>query len=102
MTVPGMWAIEKLGRRRLLLIGAAGMLICEYLVAIIGITISTTNIAGQKVLIALVCIYIAFFASTWGPIAWVVTGEIYPLNICVELALELWYRLRHSLPRQPG
>lgn len=27
------------------------------------------------------CIYIAFFASTWGPIAWVVVGEIYPLNV---------------------
>lgn len=24
---------------------------------------------------------IAFFAATWGPIAWVVTGEIYPLEI---------------------
>ena len=24
---------------------------------------------------------IAFFASTWGPIAWVVTGEIFPLQI---------------------
>ncbi len=81
MTVPGMWAIEKVGRRHLLLIGAAGMLVCEYLIAVIGVTISTSNIAGQRVLIALVCIYIALFASTWGPIAWVVTGEIFPLNI---------------------
>ncbi|CAE6393999.1 unnamed protein product [Rhizoctonia solani] len=81
MTVPGIWAVDKVGRRRLLLIGAAGMLICEYLVAIIGVTISVENQAGQKVLIAFVCIYIAFFASTWGPIAWVVTGEIFPLAI---------------------
>jgi sugar porter (SP) family MFS transporter len=81
MTIPGIWAVERVGRRRLLLIGAAGMLVCEYLIAIIGVTISTSNTAGQKVLIAFVCIYIAFFASTWGPIAWVVTGEIFPLNI---------------------
>ncbi|KAF8603792.1 MFS monosaccharide transporter [Ceratobasidium sp. AG-I] len=81
MTVPGIYLVDKVGRRRLLLIGAAGMLICEYLVAIIGVTISVENQAGQKVLIALVCIYIAFFASTWGPIAWVVTGEIFPLAI---------------------
>jgi len=33
------------------------------------------------VLIAFVCIYIAFFASTWGPIAWIITGEIFPLNV---------------------
>ncbi|CEL61895.1 putative glucose transporter rco-3 OS=Neurospora crassa (strain ATCC 24698 / 74-OR23-1A / CBS 708,71 / DSM 1257 / FGSC 987) GN=rco-3 PE=3 SV=2 [Rhizoctonia solani AG-1 IB] len=81
MTLPGIYLVDKAGRRSLLLIGAAGMLICEFLVAIIGVTISTENQAGQKVLIAFVCIYIAFFASTWGPIAWVVTGEIFPLNI---------------------
>jgi MFS family permease len=70
MTIPGIWGIEKFGRRRLLLIGAAGMCFCEFLIAIIGVTISVQNVAGQKTLIAFVCIYIAFFASTWGPIAW--------------------------------
>lgn len=81
MTLPGMWGVEKFGRRTLLLVGAAGMCVCEFLVAIIGVTISVENQSGQKALIALVCIYIAFFASTWGPIAWVVTGEIFPLNV---------------------
>ena len=76
-----MWGIEKFGRRALLLYGAAVMCVCEFLVAIIGVTISVQNQAGQKALIALVCIYIAAFASTWGPIAWVITGEIFPLNI---------------------
>jgi len=28
-----------------------------------------------------VCFYIAFFATSWGPVAWVLTGEIFPLNI---------------------
>jgi len=78
-TIPGMWAVERIGRRKLLLIGAAGMCFCEFVVALVGVTISVSNTAGQKVLIAFVCIYIFFFASTWGPIAWVVTGEIYPL-----------------------
>jgi sugar porter (SP) family MFS transporter len=81
MTIPGIYLVDKMGRRSLLLIGAAGMLVCEYLVAIIGVTISVDNLAGQKVLIAFVCIYIAFFAATWGPIAWIVTGEIFPLNV---------------------
>jgi len=81
MTLPGMYGIERFGRRRLLLVGAIGMCICEFLVAIIGVTISVTNASGQKALVALICIYIAFFASTWGPIAWVVTGEIFPLAI---------------------
>ncbi|PPQ64783.1 hypothetical protein CVT24_007869 [Panaeolus cyanescens] len=81
MTLPGMWGIERFGRRRLLLVGAIGMCLCEYIVAIIGVTISVNNIAGQKVLIAFVCFYIAFFASTWGPVAWVITGEIFPLQV---------------------
>jgi SP family sugar:H+ symporter-like MFS transporter len=58
MTVPGMWGVERFGRRRLLLVGAAGMCICEYIVAIAGVTISVHNLVGQKVLIAFVCIYI--------------------------------------------
>jgi SP family sugar:H+ symporter-like MFS transporter len=81
MTLPGMWGVERFGRRRLLLVGAIGMCVCEYIVAIVAVTISVDNIAGQKVLIAIVCTYIAFFASTWGPIAWVITGEIFPLQI---------------------
>ncbi|KAI5123528.1 hypothetical protein M0805_006688 [Coniferiporia weirii] len=81
MTLPGMYGVERYGRRRLLLIGAVGMCVCEYIVAIAGVCLPTDNLAGQKVLVAFVCIYIAFFASTWGPIAWVVVGEIYPLNV---------------------
>ncbi|KAF4570079.1 hypothetical protein EYR40_009065 [Pleurotus pulmonarius] len=81
MTLPGMWGVERFGRRRLLLVGAIGMCFCEYIVAIVGVTTPVTNLASQKVLIAFVCIYIAFFASTWGPIAWVVTGEIFPLQV---------------------
>jgi len=81
MTLPGMYGVERYGRRNLLIFGAAWMCVCEFLVAIIGVTVSVTNTAGQKALIALVCLYIAGFASTWGPIAWVVVGEIFPLNI---------------------
>jgi len=81
MTIPGIYFVDKAGRRSLLLIGAAGMLTCEYLVAIIGVTVSISNLPAQRALIAFICIYIAFFAATWGPIAWIVTGEIFPLNV---------------------
>jgi SP family sugar:H+ symporter-like MFS transporter len=81
MTLPGVWGIERFGRRKLLLIGAAGMCICEFIVAIVGVTVSTDNLNGQHVLVAFVCIYIAFFAATWGPIAYVVIAEIFPLQV---------------------
>lgn len=81
MTIPGMYLVDRAGRRSLLLIGAAGMVVCEFLVAIIGVTVTDDNLAGQRSLIAFVCIYIAFFAATWGPIAWIIVGEIFPLNV---------------------
>ena len=58
MTLPGLYGVERFGRRSLLLIGAAGMTICEFIVAIVGVTVSTSDLAGQRVLIAFVCIYI--------------------------------------------
>jgi hypothetical protein len=39
------------------------------------------NIAAVNAQIAFICLYIFFFASSWGPGAWVVTGEIFPISI---------------------
>lgn len=74
------YAIEKVGRRPLLLWGALGMVVCQFLVAIIGVT-DGSNPHAVSAMIAFICIYIFFFASTWGPGAWVVIGEIFPLPI---------------------
>jgi len=89
-TLPGLYAIDKWGRRPLLFWGAIGMTISQLLVAVLGTTTTgqnadgtlfSKNLGAQKASIAFVCIYIFFFASTWGPIAWVVTGEIFPLKV---------------------
>lgn len=74
------YAIEKFGRRPLLIWGALGMVICQFIVAIIGVT-DGDNPSAVKAMIAFICIYIFFFATTWGPGAWVVIGEIFPLPI---------------------
>jgi len=74
------YAIEKFGRRSLLIWGAAGMVVCQFIVAIIGVT-DGSNPAAVRAMIAFICIYIFFFATTWGPAAWVVIGEIFPLPI---------------------
>ncbi|EME86215.1 uncharacterized protein MYCFIDRAFT_59392 [Pseudocercospora fijiensis CIRAD86] len=73
------YAIEKFGRRNLLIFGAVAMCICEFLVAIIGV--SGNSEASSYCIIVFVCIYVFFFASTWGPAAWVVIGEIFQLPI---------------------
>ncbi|KAH9482118.1 Major facilitator-type transporter ecdD [Psilocybe cubensis] len=88
MTLFGIQLIDRVGRRRLLLIGAAGMCFCEFIVAIVGVTAgrvngetAEVNIAAQRVLIAFTCFYIAFFATSWGPVIWVLTGELFPLGV---------------------
>ncbi|EEY16391.1 high-affinity glucose transporter RGT2 [Verticillium alfalfae VaMs.102] len=88
-TIPGMYAVDKWGRRPLLLWGAIGMCVSQLIVAVSG-TVSSgqhengeifvKSLGGQKAAVSFVCIYIFFFASTWGPLAWVVTGEIFPLK----------------------
>jgi sugar porter (SP) family MFS transporter len=77
------WTIERFGRRPLLIYGALGMLICEFIVAIIGVTAGqgANPAPATSAMIAFICIYIFFFASTWGPGAWVVIGEIFPIPI---------------------
>lgn len=79
-TIPGMILVESLGRRRLLMFGATGMAVCQLLVASVG-TAMPDSYTANMVLIVFVCFYLFFFASSWGPVAWVVTSEIYPLKV---------------------
>jgi len=80
-TLPGLYLVEAWGRRPLLLFGAIGMSVCQFIVAGVGTGVGIENLVAQRALIAFVCIYIFFFASSWGPVAWVVTGEIFPLKV---------------------
>lgn len=78
------WIVERYGRRTILIWGALGMLICEFIVGIIGVTAgrqSQHNHSAVSAQIAFICFYIFFFATTWGPGAWVLIGEIFPLPI---------------------
>lgn len=80
-TLPGLYAVDKWGRRPLLLGGAIGMCVSQLIVAVLGTTataqdaagnIIVTNSAAQSAAIAFICIFIFFFAATWGPLAWYV------------------------------
>lgn len=93
------YTVEKFGRRFLLVWGAFGMLVCQFLVAIIGVTVGfnhthsigvdstgaailrADNLAAVNAQIAFIAIFIFFFAMTWGPGAWVLIGEVFPLPI---------------------
>lgn len=74
------YTIERFGRRPLLIYGALAMAICEMVIAVVGTALPNSQ-AANYCLITFVCLYVFFFASTWGPAAWVVVGEIFQLPI---------------------
>ena len=78
------YTVERFGRRKLLITGATGMVVMQFIVGIVGVTAgreSQHNKAAVSAMIAFICFNISFFAATWGPCAWVVIGEIFPLPI---------------------
>ncbi len=72
-TMVGMSAIDRLGRKTLLLIGAVGTASCLAAVA----WLFTSN-AHQGALVWLFVTYIAFFALSQGAVIWVYIGEVFP------------------------
>jgi MFS family permease len=74
------YGVEKFGRRKLLLWGAILMLVCEFIVGAVGTALPGSK-AANTCLVVFVCLYIFGFATTWGPSAWIIIGEIYPLPI---------------------
>lgn len=81
-----MYVVERFGRRTILIIGAAGMVISQFLVAIIGTASPHAQEKGGNkpavsAELAFICINVGLFAVTWGPAAWVMIGEVFPLTI---------------------
>ncbi|HVU58943.1 MAG TPA: sugar porter family MFS transporter [Puia sp.] len=73
-TFLAIWLIDKAGRRALLLWGLAGMIICLLAVAL---CYHYHYFNGPWLLICIVG-FIASFASSLGPVPWVIISEIFP------------------------
>ena len=80
MTVPGIFLIEIIGRRKLLMGGAACMSLFQLIIAIVGVATPEGSDSANKVLVAFSCMFIASFAASWGPTCWAVVGEMFPLT----------------------
>lgn len=72
-TVLAMAVIDRLGRKKLLLIGAAGMAVCLACVA----TVFVTGAHGHLLLWFLMA-FMAFFSFSQGAVIWVYLSEVFP------------------------
>lgn len=69
--------VERIGRRKLFLIGAAGQ--CASMIITFGALIPGTQESAKGAAVGLFT-YIAFFGATWLPLPWLYPAEINPLK----------------------
>ncbi|KAM7270732.1 hypothetical protein ACFE04_029946 [Oxalis oulophora] len=86
-TLVSIFTVDKLGRRFLFLEGGIQMIICQVVIGIIlGLKFGssgqgTLSPGNADVVLVMICLYVAAFAWSWGPLGWLVPSEISPLEI---------------------
>jgi SP family arabinose:H+ symporter-like MFS transporter len=73
-TFVALWLIDRAGRKSLLQWGVAGMIVCLFAVGVC----FHSNLTNGPWLVLFILGYIACFASSLGPIPWVLISEIFP------------------------
>jgi len=84
-TIPAVLFVDNFGRKPMLAGGEALMAICHAtvgaIVAVYGGRFGQGYKAAGNGAVFMVYLYIATFAVTWGPLAWVVSAEVFPLDM---------------------
>ena len=88
-TVPGMWAVDRegIGRRRLLLYGSAAMAACHCAIALLVSSAQAAQAGTPRAdalayaAVTAMFLFTFSFSSTWGPVAWVVSSEVFDLDV---------------------
>ncbi|BBN69430.1 sugar transporter 1, partial [Prunus dulcis] len=80
--------VDKVGRRKLFLQGGCQMLLMQVGVGIaMAVKFGVSGNPGKLTLgfavplVVLICVYVAGFAWSWGPLGWLVPSEIFPLEV---------------------
>jgi MFS transporter, SP family, sugar:H+ symporter len=81
-TIIAIALVDWVGRKPLLLTGSIGQFVCLLVLAYLfgtGQVINGTPNLGSVALVALVAanLYVVFFGATWGPVVWVLLGEMF-------------------------
>ena len=78
VTIIALWLIDRVGRRPLLIGGLIGMAAS---LGLLGVAFLVhEELTGILAVVGLL-IYVAFFAVSLGPVAWLIISEVYPLGI---------------------
>jgi len=80
MTVVAIMLVDRVGRRRLLLVGVGGMVAT---LAVLGTVFYLPGLGGGLGIIATISLmlFVSFFAIGLGPVFWLLISEIYPLSV---------------------
>ncbi|KAH7557375.1 hypothetical protein JRO89_XS11G0134400 [Xanthoceras sorbifolium] len=84
-TFVSMLVVDKLGRKSLFLIGGIQMVLSQILVG--GIMAAKLGDHGEiskgyaYIVLVLICVYVAGFGWSWGPLGWLVPSEIFSMEI---------------------
>ena len=77
ITLVAMKLIDRIGRKKLLLAGNLGMIASLLLLWACG-TLFAASHTSSVLTVLFLGLYIVFFGVSWGPVVWVMLGEIFP------------------------
>lgn len=84
--IPGIILVDRIGRIKLMTIGSIGMCVCFFIMAglygglghtewneadLSNVVDMSDSPAGGNAVIAFIFIFVAFYATTWAPVAWI-------------------------------
>lgn len=78
ITIVAIMIIDKVDRKRLLVIGNIGMVASLLIMAVLIWTIGIQSSAW--IIVACLTLFIIFFGFTWGPVLWVMLPELFPMR----------------------
>ncbi|OQR85683.1 Major Facilitator Superfamily (MFS), partial [Achlya hypogyna] len=87
-TIPAMYWVDQVGRRKLLLLGGIGMVV-GHLVSAIAFTAgcdgdtdnADCSTGAGYTMIVFSAFFVFNFAISWGPVCWIYPAEIFPMNV---------------------
>ncbi|CAI6099844.1 unnamed protein product [Clonostachys chloroleuca] len=82
-TIPAVLWIDRLGRKPVLTIGAIGMALCHFIIAVIlarNIDNFDSHQGAGWAAVVMVWLFVVHFGYSWGPCAWIIIAEVWPLS----------------------